>query len=437
MAICNLDLNDQVIIIIITSMVKAINFRSSFNNINYHMDIGNFFSITYDPLLFLIKNIISILFLLAYFIELKINKKNNVFYNKKISNEKVEEEYTIATSDKSEDDLGVIESIVLTNKLYENIDKFCFVIKVFFSLIFIYIFEEIVFIAINNHVLDRLICSMRILFSFIGILVLSAILFHNKINKSQIKNFLIFKKHQIIPLIIICSLTVFLILYNSLKIARFKAYYNINFLYYIICCIFLGFDLTLTKYLLEKLYINKYLILGLKGVLGTIAFIIINVKVDKDEYYNFLDKIFSFQYTIKSEDFHILLKIIYVVSLIIFQYLKISLIDKFGEMHYLSSIMIANILYFPLYCIERFAIQGFAISTKDTFFINIIIYILITILMLIFNEILVLNFWGFNTNLRKNIIQRENQDKTKMTELVKTKSDDITDSTNDQNSNNK
>ena len=169
---------------------------------------------------------------------------------------------------------------------------------------------------------------------------------------------------------------------------------------------------------------NKFLILGLKGILGTIAFIIINVKVNKDEFFNFLDRILSFEYTFNPEDFHILFKIIYVLTLVIFQYLKICVIDKFGEMHFISSIMITDILYFPLYCIERFAIQDFIVSTKDTFAINMIIYVINTILILIFNEILELNFCGLNTNLRKNIIQRENQDKAKIVELIKTKNDD-------------
>ena len=200
MAICKLHLNNQVNIIIIASIVKGINFRSSFNNINYHMDCGNFISITYDPFLFLIKNIISIFFLLAFFIEKKINQKNIDIEKEKNANEKIKEEYSLNTSNTDEEDLGAIESIVLPNKLYEKKDKCLFVVKVIFSIIFMYVFEEINFIVINNHILDRLICSIRILFAIVGIIVLSAIIYHKKINKIQIKNFFIFKKHQVIPL---------------------------------------------------------------------------------------------------------------------------------------------------------------------------------------------------------------------------------------------
>ena len=69
--------------------------------------------------------------------------------------------------------------------------------------------------------------------------------------------------------------------------------------------------------------------------------------------------------------------------------------------------MIADILYFPLYCIERFVIQGFGVSTPIAFYANIIIGFINTILMLIFNEILELKFCGLNKYLRKNIINRE------------------------------
>ena len=61
-------------------------------------------------------------------------KKDN---NKKETNE---EEFKYEKSLKDEDDLTAIESIVLSNRLYEKKDKFCFVIKVAISIIFIYIF---------------------------------------------------------------------------------------------------------------------------------------------------------------------------------------------------------------------------------------------------------------------------------------------------------
>ena len=408
MSICKLNLDNQTLIIIITAIILGINFRSSFKNVNYHMDCGNFYSLTYDPFLILIKNILCLFFFFAYFIELKINKVNN--NETKISKEKTELSNLEEEVDKKNEKLGELESYVLSHKLYHKKDMYLFVLKVILIIICIYLCEEINLILFNNHVLDRLICSIRNLFALLSILIFSAILYHKKFDKKQIKNFLINKKHQVMPLIIICLLSAFLLLYNALTIPRFKVLYNINFLYYIICCLLMGLELTLTKYLLERLYINKFLILGIKGLLGTIAFIVINIKINNDNFYNFFDDIFSFQYTLKPEEFHLIYKVIYVLTLIIFQYLKIIIIDKFSEMHFLSTMMITDIFCFPLYCLERFVIQNFNISTIDTFFINVSISIINTILMLVFNEILELNFCGLNKNLRKNIISRHNSE---------------------------
>ena len=408
MTICKLNLDNQTLIIIITAIILGINFRSSFKNVNYHMDCGNFYSLTYDPFLILIKNILCLFFFLSYFIELKINKVNDnekKDFEKKTELNDLEEEVV-----KKAENIGELESLVLSNQIYNEKDMYLFVLKVFLIIICIYLSEEIHFIVINNHVLDRLICSIRNIFALLSILIFSAILYHKKFDKKQIKNFFNNKKHQVMPLIIICLLSAFLLLYNALTIPRFKVLYNINFLYYIICCLLMGLELTLTKYLLERLYINKFLILGIKGLLGTIAFIVINIKINNDNFYNFFDDIFSFQYTLKPEEFHLIYKIKYVLTLIFFQYLKIIIIDKFSEMHFLSTMMITDIFCFPLYCLERFVIQNFNISTKHTFFINISISIINTILMLVFNEILELNFCGLNKNLRKNIIYRHNSE---------------------------
>ena len=84
--------------------------------------------------------------------------------------------------------------------------------------------------------------------------------------------------------------------------------------------------------------------------------------------------------------------------------------------------MITDIFYFPLYCIERFSVQNFKISTVDTFYINVLIGVINTILMLIFNEILELNFCECNKYTRKNIIRRESQD---ILNLVENTDDDM------------
>ena len=410
MSIFKLELNKQAYIIIITSIIWAINFRLTFNNINYHMDIGNYCSIKFDPFLTLIKNILCIFYFIPYFIQIRINKReNNNQYNNienkmsKVSSYPLKELKVIGT----DEDLGQVESLALSNKLISNRDKISFIIKVILLICFIYFSEEIYFIMTNNHELDRTVCPTRNMFTLFAILFLSIIFSLHKIDKAQIQNFLTYKKHQIIPLIIIFLLSLFLMLYNPLKIERFKDLYNINLLIYIIIFIFMGFELVFIKYLVDTLFINKFLILAIKGILGTIIFIIINLTTNKNDYYNFFDKLLSFQYDLGNENFYLSFKIFYVITSCFLQYLKIVIVNKFDETHFLSTLMITDIFYFPLYCIERFSVQNFKISTVDTFYINVLIGVINTILMLIFNEILELNFCGCNKYLRKNIIRRE------------------------------
>ena len=65
----------------------------------------------------MIKNIISIFFLIVYFIEIKLYKKDHDSKKKKDNNKKEtnEEEFKYEKSLKDEDDLTAIESIVLSN----------------------------------------------------------------------------------------------------------------------------------------------------------------------------------------------------------------------------------------------------------------------------------------------------------------------------------
>ena len=79
-------------------------------------------------------------------------------------------------------------------------------------------------------------------------------------------------------------------------------------------------------------------------------------------------------------------------------------------MHLVSTMMITDIIYFPLYCLERFGIQKHKVSVSLSFGFNNAVGTINMILMLIFNEILELNFCGLNEQLRKNIIKREKKE---------------------------
>ena len=187
MSLCKLHLDNRTLIIIITALIMSINFRSAYHYVNYHMDIGNFYSLSYDPLLLLIKNFISTFFLLAYFIELRIIKSINTdIENKKLIIENIEGKCNV--NDECEEDenenekekIGVIDSMVLYKNFDEKNDKYLVIIKSTILIIIIYVCEDITFITINNHILDRLICPIRNAFALLAILILSGIIYMQK-----------------------------------------------------------------------------------------------------------------------------------------------------------------------------------------------------------------------------------------------------------------
>ena len=181
-------------------------------------------------------------------------------------------------------------------------------------------------------------------------------------------------------------------------------------MYYFIVYILTAVELVLIKYLVDIQFINIFLILGLKGLFGTIAFGVINIFVNSHKFFDFLDELFSFENEGMYEDFSITSKILYIISYLILQYLKIGIIQSFSENHFLSAAMISDVFYFPLYLVEKFAIQGFPIATSATFYLNSIFGIINTILLLIFNEVIEIKCWDVEKNTNKNIDQRQEQE---------------------------
>ena len=77
---------------------------------------------------------------------------------------------------------------------------------------------------------------------------------------------------------------VFIIIFNVLSVDRFEKIFNENFFYYMIVFILTGIELVLIKYLVEKEILNIFFILGLKGLIGTVIFTIINLTMKKDKF---------------------------------------------------------------------------------------------------------------------------------------------------------
>ena len=394
------DFENRTLVIFITSIIWSINFRATFNNIDLHMDSGSYTSLKFDPFIILIKNIICCSFLIVYCFEQNANKLISKQDEKQIVSFRRGSTVIFEYQPKRKKN-SLINSIFFLHKLTDSKEKICFSLKIFFIIILIYITEEIYFIIANNHILDRIICPIRNLGILISLSFFSPLL---------IKNTIVKYSHQIVPLIIIFSLSAVIIAFNIIRVNRFEKIFGLNLIFYLFSFILTGLEIVLIKYLVDKQFVSIFLILGLKGVIGTIAFIIFNFFFNKYDFFYFFDKILNFEYDEMYEIFHIPPKIIYVSTLVIIQYFKFYIINRFTINHILSTLMITDIIYFPLYCIERFGIQKFGISNIITFCFNSLLGFINVFLMLIFNEILECKFWGLNTNLKKNINKRQIDD---------------------------
>ena len=397
MALFQFEIDNKTLIIFITSLIWAINFRSTFKNIDAHMDSGSYISLKFENNLILVKNLLSCLFFIGFYYEIKLNKLNPK-NEKKIVETQRGSTIIFQLKDVNLNKEGIMDSVFLLHKFTTKKQKICFFIKIIIIIIILYFTEETYFIISNNHILDRLICPIRNL----GILI-SLYIFSPLINRHS---FFLYK-HQSIPLIIIFILSMFIILFNMLRIDRFDKIFGFNFIYYLFSFILMGLELVLIKYLVDTEFISIFFILGLKGVIGSIVFLVWNHFYSLAEFYDLFDKILYFEYDETYENFDLFPKIIYLISLLLLQFLKIFIINKFTEHHLLSVLMITDIIYFPFYLIEKFWVQQFRITTPSSFILNISLGFINVFLMLIFNEILECKFCGLDINLKKNINKRQ------------------------------
>ena len=400
MGLFSFNINHKTQIIIITALIWAINFRSTFKNVDSHMDSGSYSSLKFDNEIILIKNLISCFFFIGFFIADKKNKapvKKNIEIIEKTEGNKI----IIQEEERKEKTESLIDSIVRIHRLDDKISKFMFWLKIIFIITTIYLIEEFCFIIANNHILDRLVCSIRNAGIFLSLLIFSPL-----ITKKSWSLY----RHQLVPIIIIFLCSAYLIFFNIFGVKRFGEIYGVRILIYFFIFVLTGIEIVLIKFLVDTECLNIYLILGIKGVIGTIIFGIIYLCSSKEDFFDFLDDLLNFELEDMLIDFGVFQKILYIVTLLIIQYLKIFVISLCTENHFLSVLAITDLISFPFYCIERFFIQDFGISNGTSFSINIFSGITSLIMMLIFNEILECNFFGLNINLEKHINERQRKD---------------------------
>ena len=76
-------------------------------------------------------------------------------------------------------------------------------------------------------------------------------------------------------------------------------------------------------------YLSIYLILGLKGVIGTIVSLLLYLLMPYDKFFDIFDKNFNFEYEFLKQPFPIYSKILYIISLVILEYFKVYTINQF------------------------------------------------------------------------------------------------------------
>ena len=388
----------QLLPLLITALEWDINFRLTFKNMDAHMDLGSYPTLKYDPLLTLIKNILcGVIYLSIYFFFLR-RELSEKTPNKILTIKTVKTQNIISYKKEKR---SIFESLIKSHNLNTKAKFIFFCIKIFVLIFITYVFEELYFIVGNIHILDRLDVPMRNISVLFIILVLSSILIKRKFQ---------FYIHQLFPTFIVIGSSLFIILFNAFTVVRFKKVFNINFLYYMILYVLMGIEIVLDKYLTDIEFIDIFLILGLKGVIGTITFTVISILYSAEEFFYLFDKLMFFEYDNMYEDFNIGEKIFYIITIVIFIYLKMYIINEYSESHFLAVAMIADVFFYPLYMIEKFWVQKFPITTSSTFYLNIIFGILNATVLLIFNEIIELKCCGLDKNLKKNIEKRKDME---------------------------
>ena len=392
MALFYLQFDKSFYIILITSVLWTINYRSTFKNNSDSMGLGSCWVLRFDPMPLLIKNIICIFYLIVYFYEIKLSKSD---VNRKIFIQKKEKNQIVI----QKEELDHIIMVERGNNLLRAKNKIFFWIRIILLILVVYIIEELYFILYNSHTVERVICSIRNFCLLLGLFIFSPLILKKPCS---------YNKHHLIPSIMLFVFSLLILLFNIFAVERFfKKFQPVNSSIYYSEFFLMGLEIVIVKHLMDKEFISMYLILGIKGIIGTIIFTGINIAFTKRQFYDLLDSILTFEYDDMLDDFEVIYKIIYVVTLVILEWLKIYVINKYSENHLQMILMMVDLIYFPFYCIERFPIQGFTIFRFDSFIYNVIIGVLNTFFMLIFNEILECKFWGLDKGLKRNINKRK------------------------------
>ena len=259
------------------------------------------------------------------------------------------------------------------NNLTFNYIKSIFLIFICF-LISIFLYT----IKVNNEDFKLYFTSLS--FAFMTIFFLNFIMFHKKIYK-----------HHKLALYTIILFNIPIFIYYSTKVQIERELYNIL---YFICypIIFIIY-----QFIIEKYYMSIYFIFFIEGLMNFISTIIILIiKIKKNYEYNF-----NFKDYIINNIFYFMLQLFYLINIYNFSPIKCILAELCARA--------LLILCYVVYTID----YG---NVFETIF-DIIVNPINIIMILIYDEIIILNFLGLNKNIQENIIQRQNSDLSIINEI--------------------
>jgi len=195
-----------------------------------------------------------------------------------------------------------------------------------------------------------------------------------------------FERHHILSIIVICLLNIPIIIYFSL-LYFYKNLYNITF--YLFTGIYLGYF----EYLIEIKFYNPYFLFFLEScfylllnLINVILYFKYKKKYIKNEIFN--------SYFIQINLLNLIYRLLFYIILFYFSSVHIILIELLSR----------SLIYISFYKILIYN------CTKDDI-IRIILAFLTFIFILIYIEIMEINFCHLNKNLKKNIIEREKNEK--------------------------
>ena len=211
-------------------------------------------------------------------------------------------------------------------------------------------------------------------------------------------------KHQYLSILIIFIAGITLNIINSLKAKLDYIIILLSLLTEIVYCL----NIIADKYLMEYTFCSPYEICFYDGIISLIIFIIAlaistNTEIKEDDYavnYKgkfYVDNFYDYYDKFNTKELFLLIfEIIYYFTYYLFPLITIQ---NYTAYHYLI------ILIFDF---EVTFLIDFKIKWK--FFLNIILFALILFMLLVFNEIIEINCFGFQKNTRKSISERAELD---------------------------